>query len=60
MKINIIFMIFSVLLLTSCNTVQGVGKDVQKLAGGNDNNNSATVTRVETTEVVPVSSANDY
>jgi predicted small secreted protein len=56
---NILFQFVIVLaattFLSACNTVQGVGKDVQKLGGSDEN--TTTVKKVETIEVVPAPSS---
>jgi predicted small secreted protein len=44
-------MIFVSIILFGCNTVQGVGKDIQSV-GSLGNDNSSSVTTVKTTEVV--------
>ncbi len=40
MKLSIALMVFAVLALTSCNTVKGLGQDMQQ--GGKELQNAAT------------------
>lgn len=50
--LSVFFLIYtSCVFLSGCNTVQGFGKDVQKLGGGSSEHTS-TITTVETTEEV--------
>lgn len=39
------------IVLTGCNTVQGVGKDIQAAGNVGNDDNTTTVTTVRTTEV---------
>lgn len=42
----------ALITLTGCNTVQGVGKDIQSVGSLGNDDNTSTVTTVKTTEVV--------